>query len=475
VPRTKPSKQPRASPVLASASASAIALALLALTPAFSQAAVAGSMSISLPPAVTVGQGGVPASLTLINLNSGGEGTNTVCDAGAGGLCSGDPGIVLAASCGALDANRCEAADAGVFGFSAAGTGRAGTSCAGMTFTIDAADPFFGSVRFMPAGGQQVTLAQGGPQCAIDFAVNVLRSPSVDADPAQDGVQTAQAAEHTQRSELLVSPAKVRAASTTTVLRAPTTLVTTAPVSAPVGVALTASATVDGRVNADGGGTVDFRLHGPDDPACAREPVFTSLGVPYPPAGGSVSSAPFTPGATGTYRWSASYSGDVDHLPAATACGAPATLVGTGDRDRDGVADLVDQCLSTAGDKRNGCPSNLNADVRGMWRVNGLLSKLVSLTVRAPIGSRIEVRCKGPRGACSFKTKIVRKTTRSLTGLTRNFRSPRIFPADTRITVFVTKARRRGTYERLLTRSGRRLPSVANRCLNTRLQVQRCP
>jgi len=95
--------------------------------------------------------------------------------------------------------------------------------------------------------------------------------------------------------------------------------------------------------------------------------------------------------------------------------------------------------------------------------------------VRAPLGSRIEVRCHGPKGACSFKAKVVRSTVNSLTSLTRSFRSPRIFPAGTRIMVFVTKSRRRGTYERVVTRAGRRLPSVANGCLTTRLVVLRCP
>ncbi len=99
----------------------------------------------------------------------------------------------------------------------------------------------------------------------------------------------------------------------------------------------------------------------------------------------------------------------------------------------------------------------------------------MSLTVIAAKGSRIELRCQGRRGVCGFRTVVIKKTTKRSTGLTRRFRRPRIFPAGTRITVKVTKRLRRGTYERLLTRTGRRLPSVADRCLNPNGKVLSCP
>ena len=455
-----------------------LALALLALAPAVSHAAPAGSMSIQFPPSVTVGQS-VPATVTLRNQNTGAEATtaNSICNAGDGGLCSGDPGIVLAASCGALAAAQCSVADAGVFGFSATGGGRAGTSCEGMVFDIAVADPAFGTVRFTPAGGANVILPKTATICSIDFTLTAQRAPSVDFNPAAFGAQTAQAGEHTQISSSTLAALKVRDTSSgMTVQRAPVTLITSASGDVGLGAGtLLDSATVNGRVNPVDGATIDFRLYGPDDAACSRAPVFTSL-VPYPAAGGTVSSAPFTPATGGSYRWSASYSGDANNLPVSASC-ASATVVGPGpaDRDRDGVPNADDKCPSVAGDRRNGCPSLLAADIRGLWRVNELLSKLVSLTVRAPVGSRIEVRCKGARGVCPFKTRVVRRTTKRTTGLTRSFGSPRIYPAGTRITVYVTKARRRGTYERVITRTGRRLPSVVNRCLGANLQVQSCP
>ena len=64
------------------------------------------------------------------------------------------------------------------------------------------------------------------------------------------------------------------------------------------------------------GGTLTFRLYGPDDPTCSGAPVFTDAVSVN--GNGVYTSADFTPGAAGVYRWIASYSGDDD----ATVAGA---------------------------------------------------------------------------------------------------------------------------------------------------------
>ncbi len=295
--------------------------------------------------------------------------------------------------------------------------------------------------------------------------------------------------------------------ATTTVLRATSTIATSASAAITVGAGtLSDSATISGRYRPTAG-AVDFRLYGPDDPTCAGAPAFASLGVAYPAAGGPVASAAFTPTQPGTYRWVAAYGGDVANAPVTGPCGdpdettvvaaaaiaappgtvLPATVLpatvspaatspaAASDRDGDGVADASDSCPSFAGDRRNGCPSRLHAFIRGLWRTNDLYSKLVSLTVEAPVGSRIDLHCSGKKGACRFKTRTILKTTRRMTGLTRTFGATRILPAGTRIAIRVSRALLRGAYERLLTRAGRRLPEVARRCLNQRREVQRCP
>ena len=145
------------------------------------------------------------------------------------------------------------------------------------------------------------------------------------------------------------------------------------------------------------------------------------------------------------------------------------------DADRDGVVDIVDACIRVAGNLKDGCPSELNAAIRGRWRVNRLRSQLMSLTVRAATGSRIELRC-GRRGGCGFNQRTIPRTTRGLTSLTRFFRGRRVLRARVTIIVRVTHPQQVGTYERLLTRTGRRLPQVTQRCIaaGTRARVTRC-
>jgi LPXTG-motif cell wall-anchored protein len=98
---------------------------------------------------------------------------------------------------------------------------------------------------------------------------------------------------------------------------------TASPAVALGGGQLTDTATVSGRVSPQDDATVDFRLYGPDDATCTAAPIFESLGVAYPAADESVSSDAFTPTAPGTYRWVASYSGDIYNDPAAGACNDP--------------------------------------------------------------------------------------------------------------------------------------------------------
>jgi len=277
------------------------------------------------------------------------------------------------------------------------------------------------------------------------------------------------------------------ATQATVVAVAAPTIATTASAGIVLGAGtLSDSATVSGRINPLEGATIAFRLYGPGDQTCTGAPVYESPNVAYPVAGGAVTSAAFTPTQAGTYRWIASYSGDVNNLARAGACNdaGEATVVAArtdaaappdADRDGDGVADTSDSCASFAGNLLNGCPRRLDADVRVEWRLNELYSQLLSLTVRAPTGSRIVLRCKGRKGVCGFRTRTIAKTTEQRTSLTRTFRGARIFPARTSIILRVTKPLHHGTYQRLLTRNGRRLPRVIGRCLNAAAMVQRCP
>ncbi len=146
------------------------------------------------------------------------------------------------------------------------------------------------------------------------------------------------------------------------------------------------------------------------------------------------------------------------------------------DADGDGVPDSSDLCRATPGNLANGCPSELNAEIRGVWRVNNLLSQLMTLTVRAATGSRITMRCSNARGSCGFNVRTIAKTTQRQTSLTRYFKGRRILPAGAIITVRVTRSLQIGSYKRLTTRRGRKLPRVLTRCLDAGTSVTRaCP
>jgi hypothetical protein len=299
----------------------AAATVMLGVAPAAAQAGVGASAVPSFPAAVTVGNTGVPATIEVRNTNNDANtaDTNTVCNFGDGFPCpAGDPGITMIPSCAALGAfSACSTPDPGVFRVSDTATGVAGTACAGMTFNISLVDPASGQVRFTPQGGAHVTLPGAGAVCRIGFTFSVLKAPAADQNPTMPGVQTVQVSDNTQYAGTLTASARGTSFGVT-VEKATPTVATTASGTITVGGQLTDTAVVSGLVN-PAGGTVDFRLYGPDDAACERAPVFESLGRPLD-ANGAASSEPFTPKQGGVYRWRAFYSGDANNNAVAGAC-----------------------------------------------------------------------------------------------------------------------------------------------------------
>jgi hypothetical protein len=112
-------------------------------------------------------------------------------------------------------------------------------------------------------------------------------------------------------------------AESVVVSRAAVVVTTRASAPAAVGGQVSDTATLAGGFGPSG--TVKFALFGPGDAACTGAPAFTST---VPVSGdGSYSSAPFTPTATGSYSFVASYSGDASNAAAATSCGDPTESV----------------------------------------------------------------------------------------------------------------------------------------------------
>jgi len=94
------------------------------------------------------------------------------------------------------------------------------------------------------------------------------------------------------------------------------TLTTAASPSVAVGGQITDTATLGGGLNPTG--SITFTLFGPDDANCSTLPKFTSTKTVT--GNGQYTSDAFPPSAAGTYRWQASYTGDVAHNGVATAC-----------------------------------------------------------------------------------------------------------------------------------------------------------
>jgi len=200
---TLPHRTGRHPPASRLALATTIAIAgVIAFAPAAAQAGVGLSVTPTFPTDSTVGQTGLPATLTITNANTGTDVSATICNSGDAAPCafSGE-GITLMGSCAAQGADAaCTAADPGVFAISPTATGVAGTACAGMAFTVSSGSGAFGKVRFTPAGGGHVTLPAPGATCVMAFTVDVLKTPESVAQPAVTGLQTIQVADALQRS-----------------------------------------------------------------------------------------------------------------------------------------------------------------------------------------------------------------------------------------------------------------------------------
>ena len=176
-------------------------LATACVVAAGAQAGTGLSVTPTFPTSSTVGDTGLPASLTIINANTGTDVSATICNSGDALPCPiGSQGITLLGSCAAQGADAaCTVADNGVFAISATGFGAAGSACANVGFSTMAVVGAPGKVRFVPMVGH-VALSNPGATCRIDFTVDVLKTPAADAQPAVAGLQTIQIADASQYS-----------------------------------------------------------------------------------------------------------------------------------------------------------------------------------------------------------------------------------------------------------------------------------
>src|SRR3954468_7211885 len=185
------------------------ALGALVLVPASAQATVAANMSVKLPFDATVGQTGLPASISMLNTNSFPDDgtTNTVCNAADALPCpQPEPGISVVPSCQESSGNGdCKAtgADPGVFALSATAEGRDDSACPDAVFDIVSTGDAFGTVRFVPRpAGSHLMVPPSNTNilgCVVEFKVDVLKVPR-DAQDFSAGTQTVAPGRHTQHS-----------------------------------------------------------------------------------------------------------------------------------------------------------------------------------------------------------------------------------------------------------------------------------
>jgi hypothetical protein len=251
------------------------------------------------PSTMSVGDTGVPAVIRVENVSTppDDDALMTVSN------------ISLVPACEVAQA-PCPDPAGGVFDLSASGVGRAGSACAGVTFTISAPDQN-GAVLFTPSAPFSLGPQGAVDACFIDFTFDVVGMPQdgngfavVRATGTVDGIGT---------SDTGFAPFQVSGPPQVT-------LSTTAIASTTVGNNISDTAVVTAPLGAPApSGSVTFTLFGPNNPTCTGNPIFTSTDDL---TGGIATSDSHTTVTAGTYNWVAVYSDDPNYASVTSPCGA---------------------------------------------------------------------------------------------------------------------------------------------------------
>lgn len=292
-----------------------VAAAAVLVPAGAAHANVSMTVSLTWPTGAGVGDVNVPASFTAQNLNTAPQQNETLTITL----------MRLAPSCAAMrsGSNVCPSPDPGVYRLSPAGTGAPGTACAGITFSASAPDAS-GVVTFTPSTAvvlQPPGAASGTDRCTVNLSVSVTRVPGIDVDPTP-GVQTwTNLYVQATSSPSGLQPA-VGLSLQATVNRGIPGLSTSASVVSP-GTSVSDTATLTG---ASGGplptGTVTFSVFGPNDATCSGAPQTSTTGV-----SNGTATAAFPAAAAGSYRFTASYSGDTNYQSRLAQCNDPGETV----------------------------------------------------------------------------------------------------------------------------------------------------
>jgi hypothetical protein len=289
------------------------ALLALFLFLGFATSAYAGigvGVAPSFPSEVTVGDENVPVSLQFTNISTVEVGDIEIT------------GIELLPQCG--DVDTCDP-DPGVFSVSSSGSGS--NACTGINFSIAETDPSSGLVELLPSSDLVLAIGQ---TCVIEFTVDVLKVPTIDALPAVSGIQTVQRGFVHAIEEGGFLPGSGVGTDVTTVNKADPEVVTFVLDNEDVDVtnmAVLTGTEVRDTVEVTGAGpvptgTVDFALY--DNLTCDGQLLGTEAGVALD-GSGEAEATPFTPG-VGLYSYLVTYNGDANYNTGTALC-EPFTVV----------------------------------------------------------------------------------------------------------------------------------------------------
>jgi hypothetical protein len=302
---------------------------------------------------VTIGQANAPVSVTLTNANTSPDQSadNTVCDPGiapAPAACTGSAGILFSPACTDVVAGACTAAERRVFHVTEfpydGNLFVLNRSAALASPRVDPPleDQCPGDITIREVGttgtwlikqdfDPPIVLTAADPSCKLHFYVGIRGLPQ-DVDGATPGAQARQVVAHRQYAGSASDDSS--ATSTATVNRSATVnLAPDASSSVQLGNVIYDTVTTTGLVGPIDG-TVTFDLYPPSDPTCAGTPVFTDTQDEGAVGStGFAKSNNFFPQASGTYRWTVTYSGDGRNVGMGpVGCADPRQLVEVGPR-----------------------------------------------------------------------------------------------------------------------------------------------
>ncbi|MBA3426916.1 MAG: hypothetical protein ACR2HO_00175 [Rubrobacteraceae bacterium] len=138
-------------------------------------------------------------------------------------------------------------------------------------------------------------------------------------------------------------------------------LTTDATDSVTIGSSISDTATLSG-VRTNAGGTITFKAYGPNDADCSGPVAYTNtvnVNNTDGDSNGDYGSGSFTPTASGTYRWTADYSGDGNNESASSPCNAPdeSSVVNKAPATIDTAQELFPQDSATLSATADGTPT----------------------------------------------------------------------------------------------------------------------